>query len=327
MSNSKKCLLFCPSFFSYDEEIKSAIERLGYNVVLHDERPFRSVFGKSLIRLGFNSALNVLIDKYYNNIFDDIDDDIDVLFLVNPECFTPSLISLYRKKCKHVIVYMWDSFRNKKNSDKLIDYSDSFFTFDPHDAEEYHINFKPLFYVPDYIGEPSNGSELYDVSFIGTAHSSRFKFVSNITRGHSKSLFFYCPSKVVFFIKKFVFNELSGMKIRDVSFSPLNRKEVIEILRTSKSTIDIAHPKQQGLTMRSIESIGIQRKLITTNKNVLSYDFYNESNVLVVDEKTNKSVIDDFLNSSYISPSKEIYSKYYIDNWVRDLFKEVLAHD
>jgi len=326
VSEPKKCLLICPSFFSYDSEIKNAIERNGYTVRLYDERPFRGVVGKSLVRLGLSILTNSAIKKYYKEIYDSTDEHYDLLFIINPECITPDIVSYFKKKCEKVIVYMWDSFENKINSVKLIPCADVFFTFDPHDAHNYNIKFKPLFYVPDYICDPIDGSESYEVSFVGTAHSSRFKLVNDIAQGHSCFTFFYCPGKIVFFMKKFFFKELSGMKQNDVSFVPLNRKDVINILKSSKAIIDIAHPKQQGLTMRTIESIACQRKLITTNKNAQNYDFFSKSNVLIVDTDINNQVISEFLNLDHVALPAEIYTKYFIDNWVRDIIEEVPEH-
>lgn len=327
MSDTKKCLLICPSFFGYDIEIKNAFERNGYSVTLYDERPFTGVIGKSLVRLGLNILTKPFIENYYNKVFNTAGEHYDLLLLINPECITPDILIRFKEKCDKVIVYMWDSFKNKKKSHALIDCADVFFTFEPCDADAYNIKYKPLFYVPEFICEPADGSELFDVSFVGTAHSLRFQLVSDIARGRSQLIFFYCPSKIVFFIKKFFLKELAGMKIDDVSFVPLNRKSVVDILKSSKAVIDIAHPKQNGLTMRTIESIGSQKKLITTNKSVKSYDFYNESNVLVVENGINSKAISDFLALDYIMLPTDVYEKYFIDNWVRDIIKEEAVHD
>lgn len=327
MSDTKKCLLICPSFFGYDIEIKNALERNGYLVTLYDERPFSGVIGKSLIRLGLSFLTKLFIKNYYNKVFDTTDDHYDLLLIINPESITPDILIRFKDKCDKVIVYMWDSFKNKKKSHELINYADVFFTFEPRDADAYNIKYKSLFYVPEFICEPAHGSVLFDVSFVGTAHSLRFKVVNEIARGHNQLIFFYCPSKIVFFIKKFFLKELSGMKIDDVSFIPLNRKTVVDILKSSKAVIDIAHPKQNGLTMRTIESIGSQRKLITTNKNVKNYDFYNESNVLVIENEINSKVISDFLALNYITLPADVREKYYIDNWIRDIIKEEPVYD
>ena len=39
--------------------------------------------------------------------------------------------------------------------------------------------------------------------------------------------------------------------------------------------LDIAHPHQKGLSFRPYEAMGLRKKLITTNKDITNYDFYN----------------------------------------------------
>ncbi len=83
-------------------------------------------------------------------------------------------------------------------------------------------------------------------------------------------------------------------KIDDFSFTSLSQEETLDIISQSKVVVDIEHPGQVGLTMRTLEMLGCQKKLITTNKSVREYDFYNEDNILVVERnniKLNKSFL------------------------------------
>ena len=66
--------------------------------------------------------------------------------------------------------------------------------------------------------------------------------------------------------------------------------------------------------MRTIETLGAKKKLITTNKQIIEYDFYNPANVLVVDRK-NPVIPDVFMITPYVEIPQEIYNKYYIDSW------------
>ena len=44
--------------------------------------------------------------------------------------------------------------------------------------------------------------------------------------------------------------------------------------------LDVSHSAQTGLTIRTIETIGARRKLITTNTEVVKYALYDPSRVL-----------------------------------------------
>ncbi|HCR2225600.1 TPA: hypothetical protein ONE13_004719 [Enterobacter asburiae] len=74
--------------------------------------------------------------------------------------------------------------------------------------------------------------------------------------------------------------------------------------------------------MRSIETLGAKRKLITTNKNICDYDFYNEDNILVIDGSVTKKQIQNFLQKKYKALTAELYNKYSVDYWVKDFLRD-----
>lgn len=323
MSESNRVLIFCPKFFNYDIEIKKSIEALGYSVELHDERISKSVFTRSLIRLGFNGLLKKNIERYYNNIYQALDERIDYLIVINPECITPAILKKLKRKCNHVVIYMWDSFKNKPQALKLLPFADSFYSFDSQDAKQYNLKFKALFYSTAYSAENNScvDTSTLDVSFIGTVHSSRYEKVKKITDGFNAFSYFYCPSHFVFFYKKYFTREISNVSLNDVSFTPLNESEVVSVVMKSKCILDIAHPMQQGLTMRTIETIGARKKIITTNKKIIDYDFYEKDNVLIIDRDLSKSQIEQFIHKDYKLLDASIYQKYSINNWVKEFFE------
>lgn len=67
-----------------------------------------------------------------------------------------------------------------------------------------------------------------------------------------------------------------------------------------------------------MEALGAKRKLITTNSDVEFYDFYNPTNILIVD-RNNPVINTEFLNSEYSELPDEIYEKYSINSWIEKL--------
>ncbi|TNI12735.1 hypothetical protein [Aeromonas veronii] len=324
----KNILLFCPSFFGYDISIKNEMESLGAKVSLFDERPFKSFFGKALLRLNFSWLLKWYIDRYFKKIIYPLVDDLDLIVLINPESISSDLLKRIKLLNEHVkvIVYMWDSFKNKSQASKLIDVSDSFFTFDPVDANNYGLTFLPLFYIPQYeeirANKEKKEGEAFDLVFIGTAHSERYKLVMDITSGFKKVFtFFYTPNKLVFLYKRYWCNELAGLSYFDVSSIPMSRDGVIDTISKSKAVIDINHPSQVGLTIRTFEIIAAGKKLITTNKNVMDYDFYNENNVLYYYESIDFANVIDFLDKPFLELDEK-YKSYSLKKWVKRVVYE-----
>ena len=329
--SGKTVLLLAPKFFGYELEIKKELENLGAKVIYFDERPKNDFFTKVFIRLNLKSFISKKIDDYYKNIIQEIkDESIDFLFLIAPE--TVSIENIKQIKSIHknikIISYFWDSIKNKKTALEYLAYSNKFFSFDLKDAEaDIRIEFLPLFYIDDYKNIANIENELvYDISFIGTVHSDRYKIIKKIEE-QAKELnlktyfYFYSPSKILFFFQKLFKKDFKYIKWKDVSFKSLSKSDVIDIIKQSKTIIDIQHPFQTGLTMRTIEMFGAKKKLFTTNKDIENYDFYNRSNIFIINR--NEPKLDfDFFKKDYEEIDKTIYEKYSLNSWLKIIFKD-----
>uniref|UniRef100_A0AAU6WPN0 Uncharacterized protein n=2 Tax=Chryseobacterium TaxID=59732 RepID=A0AAU6WPN0_9FLAO len=97
---------------------------------------------------------------------------------------------------------------------------------------------------------------------------------------------------------------------------PVSFKE--NIINSSKSRIilDFVNDVHHGISMRTFESIGFRKKLITNNLLVKDYDFYNPSNIFVI-ENDNFEGIEDFINTSYENLPEDIYDKYSFKSWIK----------
>ena len=72
--------------------------------------------------------------------------------------------------------------------------------------------------------------------------------------------------------------------------------------------------------MRSIEILGLQRKLITTNKDIQNYDFYNKNNIFILD-RANPVMDMDFFKAPYEKLNEKLYGKYSLENWILEVLK------
>ena len=92
---------------------------------------------------------------------------------------------------------------------------------------------------------------------------------------------------------------------------------MIQIL---KIFLDLIRKNQNGLSFRIFEALAYQKKIITSNKSIKLYDFYNSNNILVID-KRNIEIPIDFLETPYEPIPEDIYYKYTIQNWVSIVFE------
>jgi len=325
----KRILYLGPPFFGYEADIQKTLVAKGARVDFFNERVFVSSLGKILVRLGIRFLINNAIKNHYSYILTCASKQpYDFLFVVSPETMTPGFVSAIKKINPHIktVLYMWDSIKNKNNSDHLLPLFDKTLTFDPSDRLLFpDVKFLPLFFVAEFSNDAKPISNpTHSVSFIGTVHSDRYKLVTSIVNQFKGAkgvpyTFFYCPSKFLYVLKKIFTKEFHGIKISDVSFKSLSKTEVFNVFSSSNIVIDIEHPSQKGLTMRTIEMLASGRKLVTTNSEVINYDFYNKLNICVVD-RHNPTVPKAFIEFEYTPVDPVIVSKYSLSSWLDNIF-------
>ncbi|CAK2011138.1 hypothetical protein [Vibrio crassostreae] len=322
---NKKVLLIAPSFFSYSERISSELERKGAIVTVYDERPSNSFLFKIIFRLGFLKKIFAknIINNHFDHIYSNFcQDSFDYILIINPECTPVDFISKVKEvnaDCK-TIVYMWDSVINKPSSEIYIDAVDCFYSFDKRDCSD-KVFFQPLFYSNDTYSD-DDFVETYDFSFVGTLHGNRKAILKNIVSQHSDSHHFiygFYHNRTLHVIKKLLTLDFISRTPFNVQFKPLSYNKYLKSLSESKVVIDLPSQSQTGLTMRSIEVLGLKKKLITTNKDIVNYDFYNPKNILVIGSNRT-SIPFEFLSSDYENIDKDIYERYNISSWVDSIF-------
>ena len=65
--------------------------------------------------------------------------------------------------------------------------------------------------------------------------------------------------------------------------------------------------------------MGLRKKLITTNKDIVNYDFYTPNNIFVINDVNNFTIPDTFLKTDYLEIAEPIKSNYHIRNWVHNI--------
>ncbi|WP_299061922.1 hypothetical protein [uncultured Polaribacter sp.] len=328
--DGKKILYISVKTFNYEKEIEKKLVSLGAKVDYFDERPSNSILAKGIIRVK-RSLYKKKIDAYYKSILNSINDKVyDYFFLVKGEVI-PSffLIKLRQKmpKC-NFIFYTWDSFDNNPNAVSILHFFDRKFTFDNQDAEKFKIDFRPLFYIDSYknVLKDIQNSHEYELLFLGTAHSDRYKIGTNIvsycdSNNFKSFAYYYMPSKLVYFIKSLFDSSFKEFDIKKISFKSLNLERIIELYKKSKIILDINHPSQRGMTMRTFEALGAGKKIITTNKEIKKYSFYNSNNVFVID-RNNIKLEKKFFESTFNPLSKEMLYQMSITGWLKSIFIE-----
>ena len=322
--NGKQVLLIAPLFFGYEEDIAAEFRGRGAEVDFLPDRPFQSSFMKAVTRIR-----RELILRHADRFFEDAIQQFgrkkyDLILVIQGEGVSPRFLSSLRATFPGAsfVLYMWDSFRNKKSLVPNIKHFDKCLTFDPIDAKKYNMEFRPLFYSGGFNNAGVQNFE-YDISFIGTAHSDRYRIVSEVAANLPGTKccywYLYLQAPWVFWMHKVRNSAFKNASIKEFKFVPLIKSEVQRVFYGSRAVLDIEHPAQTGLTMRTFETMGTGKKLITTNQQVREYDFFNPQNILVIDRNSPVQVPQSFLDTPYIPLSNDLYVKYSLQGWIDKL--------
>ena len=326
--SGKKVLMFYPygTTKHYGDAIKKELEDRGANVYAYDERPSQSTFMKIAIRL-LKKRIPYLFLAYINAVIKKEQvKDFNYILVCRGEAFTPVAVARLREAFPNakLILYLWDILRTT-NVREIIPCFDKSFSFDPDDvANNDNLIFRPTFYIPQYAKIRPKTVYRYDIMFIGTLHSNRYKIIKSfISLFRSLGLKFYMylfiPSRIVYikdWIKKFPYVSISKVK-----FVPISLIDTVNVLSETKMVLDINYTTQKSLSMRAFESVAAQRKYITTNPEIKNYDFYDERNILVLDLKQ-PEIPKSFIDGAFVAVDKSILYKYSVKGLVDDLFQE-----
>lgn len=324
----KRILFLSVKFFQYEQFIKEELEAAGASVDWFDERPSNSFYTKAILRIK-KSFYAQTIQRYYQSLIESIQNNhYDYFFLVKGEAVPVFFIEFLRKNNPGIktIFYTWDSLKNSSNCLEILHLFDEKFSFDADDAQKYGMKFRPLFFARLYDGATFDDGHdsLYDLAFIGTAHSDRYtiaeKIVQWCTLQRFKTFtFYYSPSKLLFWFKKILDRNFRCFDSRKISFHSLGHRHILEIYQNAKVVLDINHPAQKGLTMRTFEVLGAGRKLITTNEAIKSYPFYDANNILVID-RGNPVIDREFFSSRFHQIPISVRENMSLRGWIQEIF-------
>lgn len=323
-----KALLFSPDTFGYYKKIIDVMKLKGHSVDWINHIYVKSNFDRVKSRL-MPSLTSKLTEKYFINEIN-WQGDYELIIVIKGEGLSESLLDKMKQsfsKAKFVY-YSWDSLCNVKGAKGKFKYFDAIKSFDRIDCQNIeNLEYLPLFYSKEYSRKVSRDADnKYSAAFIGTLHSNRFSDVLGMASLVEKNLnkpaftFFYYPSKPVFKVLKVINKTFRKIPTEEVSFEKLSVQAASDVMCDSEVIIDYGHPDQTGLTMRTIETLGINKKLITNNKLVMEEPFYKTENIFVIGQQDEQELAE-FLILPYVPVSNEVYQSYAIENWVERLIQ------
>lgn len=319
-----RVLLVAPLTFSYHVSISDALLKVGFDPVWWNDKASSSTLYKFALRL-LPRFTRFVTEKHFMNKIDQMPaSSVDHVLLIKAEGLSVRVVRHLRDRHPSATLglYLWDAVENVDGISELVPLVDAVSSFDPVDARENGWHYRPLFARNVAISGVEQAPKVFDWCFVGTIHSDRHRVISrlrHVSGGASYSFVFaYFQSPMVLWIRKLFDLTLWSAPSGTLSTIPLAAADVARIIARSKAVLDVEHPRQRGLTMRTIEALLSGNKLLTTNKYLLDCDLYDDSRAQIIDR--NSPHIDHVFLGQPVKPiAQELRDRYCCETWVKEL--------
>ena len=246
----------------------------------------------------------------------------DKVIIVRPDYLNQKSIGNLAKISKEMAGYFWDSIAMGEALDmqKSAHLFKNLFTYDTLDLERYtflNLKFITNFYYPlEQKLSKSHPEKLYYLGNITLERRDIIleKIISKISNKEQYQwniLFNNFPLRA--------YQLLSNEHLQYINKSRDYTYHLEEMMR-AYVVFDINPSYNNGLSFRFFEALFYNTKIITTNKNVLEYDFYNTNNILIYNNDTTSEEINAFLELPFVKMEDSLVENYRVDNWIKKLF-------
>ena len=96
--------------------------------------------------------------------------------------------------------------------------------------------------------------------------------------------------------------------------------EVLQNINRSRAILDFVSPNQSGYTLRPLEALFLNKKLITNEPSIRQETFYRSENIFIYGEDDQDKLLD-FINSPFQKVDPSAYQIYDFDNWLSAILK------
>lgn len=269
-------------------------------------KPNRSLFSSAIRSLYAKLRFNNLWFYNFKNIKDVSDDWIIV--------FDASVSVHYLKKLKNlfptkrIIFWYWNDVKYAIHPSKIPE-GIEVWSYSEQDCKKFNLKHNTQFILNFDLPSQKQPNVTTDIYYIGR------------DKNRLKDLIYYRDQfqKTGLNVDFHIVPNRNHSILKNKNCRPaIPYSQVISNIEKSKAIFDFYEDPYMGLSLRPLEALQFQKKLITNNKNITNYDFYNPNNIFVIG-KDNLNSISDFLSSPFVDTSDMVHN-YCFDRWI-DRFK------
>lgn len=324
-----RVLLISPLTFSYHVAICEALQQIGYEPTWWNDKASASTAYKIALRL-FPRLTRRWTQTHFLRLADALaPGSVDHVLVIKGEGLDARTLEHLRARQPGATLglYLWDSVDNVKGARGIASLFDAISTFDPVDARENGWHYRPLFARHVALSAPEQAHKDFDWCFVGTIHSDRHKVITRLRRAGDPRrtfVFAYFQSPLVLQVRKLFDWTLWSAPAGTLSTTPMPAAEVAAVIARSRAVLDVEHPRQRGLTMRTIETLLTGKKLLSTNRHLVDSDLYDTSSAQMIDRHA-PTLQQAFLEAPVRPVPPALRARYTCEAWVAELLDMQIA--
>lgn len=247
----------------------------------------------------YHSEWKKCLSDYDKIILFDVFDDSDIVEYIHDKAPDTRLIIYYYNKIKRD-----ELLRKIKKTGCEI------WSFDRSDCKKYNLLYNPQFYFCelDFTGDVLRKiDDRSDLFFVGK-DKKRFmqlkKLDAQLQNQGIRTKFIVVGDR----------QEKYTSEQKKYLSEPISYAECIQYVKHTKCILDIVQQGQKGMTLRIVEAMFFNKKLVTNNDDVLHMDFYDSRNIYVIghDHRSLK----DFILDGDAQWSEQFIHEYRFENWL-----------
>lgn len=241
----------------------------------------------------------------------------DYALFISGDIYHPDLLAFIHPHIHHTMVnYQWDGLSRFPAIWQCIAEFDRFYVFDADDLAHPQHHFLPAtnFYFDNDLTTPNQNQTLY---FTGTHQPNRAAIITQFAQ-FAEQAQWELDFRLVWAHNRNLKQARQTYPCANIHITHRGDsfQNNLQRAKQAKVLVDFVTDAHKGLSFRTFEALGYQKKLITTNPHTMDYDFYHSDNIYIL-QPDNLDGIQTFLDTPYHPIANEIREKYSFGNWIK----------
>ena len=275
-----------------------------YKEISYLEKRLRTLhYHTKLAKTCWYGAWKDTVERYDTVILFDVFLDSDVAEYIEQKAPQARLIVFYRNP-------WYNNYYVSKEARKKCE----IWSFDKEDCKKYGLRHNHQFYLREAVKQTVDDAYASDVFFVGKDKgriSLLEKIQGEVTHMGLKPVFYIVPE-------------------RHGQYTPAQQKllhqehlSYLEVLKYNKNThclLELMQENQQGFTLRTVEAMFFNKKLVTNNAYLKSCAFYDPRNIFILgqDQRTLATFLKEEPPAAW---AQEVVAAYSFEHWLQNFDK------